>query len=146
MTVKLALDLPSEARYVRLARMVGRTMLENLNVQRAPAEDIEFVLGELCSNAVRHSQTSGGVYRVTLEHSGDRVSVTVEDRGLGFEFCDVPEAGSLRSDFGGQTRIGGFGMGLVKAFSDKLEFTRTEPQGTTVRVERSLLCQSATAH
>jgi anti-sigma regulatory factor (Ser/Thr protein kinase) len=61
------------------------------------------------------------------------------DTGEGFAFKDVPEVGSARADtITGGERIGGFGMGLVRALADKLEFHRTDPHGTTVHASVAL--------
>ncbi|MCC6485557.1 MAG: ATP-binding protein [Armatimonadetes bacterium] len=146
MIVALTLDLPGEARCVRTARLMGRTLLEDLQVQETVAEDIEFVLGELCANAVRHAQATHNRFFVRIELHPDHVNVVVEDRGQGFDTQDVAEPGSLRSDFGGEMRVGGFGMGLVRAFCDKLEFERARPQGTIAHAEKSLCPPSSAPH
>jgi serine/threonine-protein kinase RsbW len=146
MILKLSLDLPDDGAYVQITRLLGRTLLEHLRVVDADIADLELLVGELCTNVIRHAQPSEGRYRVTLEYLADRVELTVEDTGKGFSFTDVPEAGTQRPDSlqGGQ-RIGGFGMGLVQALADRLEFRRTDPHGTTVRAEVELHYQTEAA-
>ncbi len=134
MILNLSLDLPEDGAYVRIARRIARTLLEELKVVDADTSDLELVIGELCTNVIRHADTESGRFRIVLLFHADRVELTVEDTGKGFSFKDVPEAGTERPDtiIGGE-RIGGFGMGLVEALADHLEFRRTNPQGTTVR-------------
>ena len=146
MILKLSLDLPEDGSYVQITRLLGRTLLEHLKVVEADIGDLELLVGELCTNVIRHSQSGEGRYRVVLEYHADRVELTVEDTGSGFSFKDVPEAGTVRPDSlqGGQ-RIGGFGMGLVQALADRLEFRRTDPHGTTVRAEVELHYQTEAA-
>ena len=138
MIVKLCLDLPGDSQFVRVARLISRTLLDHLQVTPEPVDEIEFVVGELCTNVIRHAQSHDGRFTVELEYYAEKVIITVEDKGVGFEFRDVPEIGAERPDFGGRVRVGGFGFGLVRAFSDRLDFYRTDPNGTTVRAEKIL--------
>jgi len=106
----------------------------------------ELLVGELCTNVIRHADTAHERFRVVLEYHADKVDLVVQDTGEGFSFKDVPEAGTERPDtIGGGERIGGYGMSLVHALADRLEFHRTDPQGTTVRAEVALHYQSPEA-
>ena len=123
---------------MRIARRVGRMMLEEMGVISTDVNDTEFVVGELCSNVIRHAQTSDGRFVIHLEYHADKVVITVMDRGTGFSFKDVGEVGSLRPDMDGSDRYGGFGLDLVRRLADHVEFSRTDPDGTTVRAEKVL--------
>jgi anti-sigma regulatory factor (Ser/Thr protein kinase) len=101
-------------------------------------QDIEFVIGELCSNVTRHSHSVNGRFVVSVDFFPDKFVVEVKDNGGGFSFKDVKPVGSVREDFGGAERYGGFGLFLVEMMADHLEFARTEPTGTTVRAEKML--------
>lgn len=98
---------------------------------------METIVTELVANVIRHAKSSDGRFQVLLEYHADRVVITVVDAGQGFTFHDVPEIGSPRPDAGGE-RLGGFGLPLLGLMSDLLEFSRTDPQGTTVRAEKRL--------
>lgn len=138
MILNVSLDLPGDGSYLRIARRVGRMLLEDLGVVAADIDDIEFVVGELCTNVIRHAQTTDGRFRVALEYFAERVVITVEDRGVGFSFKDVRAVGTVRPDFGGRERIGGFGLDLVRQLADRLEFQRSDTDGTTVLAEKRL--------
>ncbi len=146
MILKLSMDLPEDQNYMRLTRLLGRTLLEHLQADEQDMVDLELMLGELCSNVIRHAHTCDGRFLVALEYYADRVVVTVEDQGPGFSFKAVPEVGSLRADnqAGGQ-RIGGFGLQLIEALADQIDFHRTDPHGTTVRAEKRLHYRNAAA-
>ena len=142
MLLKLSLDLPENEAYVRITRLLGRTLLEHLGVVEKDIDDIELVVGELCTNVVRHARSEQGVFRVVLEYHSDRITVSVQDKGKGFSFRSVPgdgDMGSERDDtlLGGE-RYGGFGLHLVNMLADQLEFHRTDPEGATVRAEKRL--------
>ena len=139
MILKVSLDLPGDGTYLRIARRVGHTLLEDIGVIDRDIADIEFIVGELCTNVVRHAQTlEDGRFLVTLEYHADKVVVLVEDTGIGFPFKDVREVGSARPDRDGSERLGGFGLELVRKMADQIEFRRSDPQGTTVAAEKAL--------
>lgn len=140
MILKLMIDLPEEQSYVRATRLVGRTLLEHLKVVEQDIDEIELVVGELCANVVRHSRSTERRFRMGLEYHADRVVISVEDQGQGFSRESIPPVGAARPDFDAQAeqRIGGYGLKLVELLSDRLDFTHSDPHGTTVRAERRL--------
>ncbi len=139
MILKVSLDLPNDGTYLRIARRVGHTLLEDMGVVDHDIADIEFIVGELCTNVVRHAQTmQEGRFIVMLEYHADKVVIIVEDKGVGFPFKDVREAGSTRLDRDGSERLGGFGLDLVRKMADHIEFRRSDPHGTTVCAEKML--------
>ena len=137
--MNLVLNLEEDAASVPMARLLGKTMLEKSHVAPETVEAVELIVGELCTNVIRHARSTEGHYRVTFEFDERRVVVTVEDRGDGFLSDDVLPPGTSRSCLGvGQERVGGFGLGLVEAMADRVEFFPAEPQGTLVRAEKRL--------
>jgi serine/threonine-protein kinase RsbW len=138
MILRLSLELPEDLSYIRITRILGRALLEHLQADKRDIDDIEILVGELCSNVIRHAQSHDDHYHVVLEYFSDLVKIIVEDRGSGFSFKDVPQAGTNRADFQGGERIGGYGMQLIQSLSDRLEFQRTDPHGTTVCAEKKL--------
>jgi len=138
MILNVSIDLPGDGAFLRIARRVGRGMLEDLNVTEQDVSDIEFVVGELCSNVIRHAKVSNGRFQVVLEYHADKVVIYVKDTGVGFSFKDVQGVGTERPDRDGQTRLGGFGLDMVRLMSDHLEFTRSDKHGTTVEAVKAL--------
>ena len=138
MILNVALDLPEDGAYLRIARRLGRTLLEDLGVVGADIDDVEFVVGELCTNVIRHAKSSEGRFLVTLQYYADAVAITVEDQGAGFSFKDVEEVGTVRPDMDGTERLGGFGLDLVRQLADHLEFRRTDESGMAVRADINL--------
>lgn len=145
MILRLTLELPEDTAYVSMTRHLSRSALEFLQVDEQTIDDIEFVLGELCGNVIMHVESHEGHFQVVLEYFAERVVVTVEDRGGGFSFADIPPPGTPRLGKDGQERIGGFGLPLVQKLADRLEFQRADPQGMMVRAEKRLDYRSRAA-
>jgi serine/threonine-protein kinase RsbW len=145
--LKLSLDLPEDKAYVRTTRLLSRALLEELGALPGDVDDIEVIVSELCTNVVRHAHSDAGRYHVVLEYHHGKVVIIVGDTGGGFSLAAVTPPGTSRADpeaHGGE-RIGGFGLPLIGAISDRLEFRPTqarEPHGLTVRAERAFGYQS----
>jgi anti-sigma regulatory factor (Ser/Thr protein kinase) len=138
MILRLSLDLPEDATYIRTTRLLSRCLLEDIKVNRATIDDVETIVGELCANVVRHAKSKETHFLVTLEYFKPQVVITVTDAGQGFEQKDVQPVGTTRPDFDGGERLGGWGLRLLEGLSDKIDYTATEPHGATVRVEKAL--------
>jgi serine/threonine-protein kinase RsbW len=139
MILKLSLDLPEDHEYVRTTRLLSRTMLDDLRVVGEDKDDIEIIVSELCTNVVRHAHSSEGRYQLVIEYHRDEAVITVEDQGSGFVPGSSAPPGTARpDDLTGGKKIGGFGVPLVNALSDRIKFEPTEPQGTWVQAVKAL--------
>jgi anti-sigma regulatory factor (Ser/Thr protein kinase) len=138
MILKLSLDLPEDVAYIRMTRLLSRCVLDEIKVIDHTVDDIENIIGELCSNVIRHAQSTAMHFLVTLEFYEPKLVITVTDTGKGFVLGDVEPVGTSRSDGNGGKRIGGFGLSILEGLADRVDFTETDPHGTTVRVEKHL--------
>ncbi|HEY3331856.1 MAG TPA: ATP-binding protein [Capsulimonadaceae bacterium] len=143
MILRLSLDLPEDATYIHTARRLSRCLLEDINVKHGTIDDVENIVGEVCSNVIRHAESKAAHFLVTLEYYEPKVVITVKDTGKGFVMDDVLPVGQTRSDGLTGERLGGYGMVMLEGLADKLQFSVTEPQGTTVRVEKNLEYKTA---
>jgi anti-sigma regulatory factor (Ser/Thr protein kinase) len=135
--LSLAFDLPEAVQYIAHLRRTALCFLEGMGISRDDANDVELLLGELATNAVRHAR--GGSYHVDLEFYEDRAIVTVSDNGVGFVKDDLLPPGVRPFDLlhpEGDQRIGGFGLPLVHSIADKVDIHPNVPQGTVVRAEK----------
>ena len=136
-THKIVLELPEDPTSPSLARLIGRNLLQHRAATPQDIDDIEILVGELCTNVTRHAVSSEGFFRITLEHDGDRVTLIVEDHGLGLDMQHVPPVGALRSDGIEGERHGGFGLPLIHYLADAVRFETRTPRGTSAYVEKS---------
>jgi anti-sigma regulatory factor (Ser/Thr protein kinase) len=138
MILNLSLDLPEEGHYLRIARLLSRTLMEHMRVTKRDIDDIEIIVGELCANVLRHAASLEGRYRVTLEYYNDRIEIGVEDKGRGFSIKELAAVGSERPDFRGGRRVGGYGLKLIETLSDRVEFQPSDPHGTAAKAVKML--------
>lgn len=137
--IRLTLELPEERPFIRMTRQLGKTLLEELQVAGQDIDEVELIVGELCTNVVRHAHSDDHRFLVALEYGADRMVVSVQDRGPGFAPGSVAPAGTERADFAGNPeRIGGYGLHLVEQLADHVEFYKNHPQGMVVRAEKRL--------
>ena len=136
MDIRMSLELPEDVAHVAMVRRVAREVLASYHASGDDIDDVETLVGELVTNAVRHSRARH--YRVQLDLSGDCATVTVIDDGVGFVRDATPPPGTARIDFSGEERIGGWGLPLIEMLADSVEFLQNDPQGTVVRATRRL--------
>jgi anti-sigma regulatory factor (Ser/Thr protein kinase) len=135
---RLVLELLEDPSSAPLARLIGRNLFEHHAVLPQDVEDLEVIVGELCANVTHHARSQEGFFRITVEHHGDRIVLTVEDHGPGIDTERFAPVGSTRPDGCGGLRIGGYGLHLIRKLSDELRFETRSPHGTTVFVEKRL--------
>jgi hypothetical protein len=83
MILHLSLDLPEDGLYIKIVRLLSSTMLGYMKVIEEDIQDIEFVIGELCSNVTRHSHSVNGRFVVSVDFFPDKFVVEVKDNGGG---------------------------------------------------------------
>jgi anti-sigma regulatory factor (Ser/Thr protein kinase) len=84
MFLRLTLDLPEDILYVRTTRLLSRALLQDINVVKDDIDDIESIVGELCSNVIRHAHSIKARFSVVIEYAERRAIILVEDEGTGF--------------------------------------------------------------
>ena len=137
-TLKLVLELPEDPTSAPLARLLGRNLLVHHAATQQDIDDVETLVGELCANVTRHAQSEEGFFRITLEHHGDHITLTVEDHGPGLDPQRILPVGSPRPDANGGERYGGFGLPLIQKLADEVRFEPREPRGTRAYVQKRL--------
>jgi anti-sigma regulatory factor (Ser/Thr protein kinase) len=140
---------------------MSRDALCTSGVDPRDVDNLEVLVAELATNAIRHTRAPS--FRVDLQLYEGLAVITVTDAGKGFERDKVPVPGSERWDTkwfegeqeaGGnklavqQPRIGGFGLPMVETLADQVEYLPAYPRGTVVRARRrvAMVQPDAAAH
>ena len=110
------------------------SILKAAGVPYEALNDLQVVVGELCSNAIRHGYSKRGEFEVMIEVGDEIVKMTVADEGCGFTMETLPPPCTERADLDGEFRIGGFGLPLVESLVSSISCISNTPSGTRVEV------------
>lgn len=125
----IALRLPRDAASVPVIRQLLDASLRALGVVSQIREDIQLMLSEACSNAVKHATPSDD-YMVSTELSRDRCVIKVVDAGDGFDFSGPA--------FPAPTSEQGRGLLIMRALADDIRFVNRHERGSIVCLEKTL--------
>lgn len=128
MHVEVSLELPRQQATVPTVRRVIGALLDQLGVTETVVDDVELAVAEACNNVIRHARDTHQ-YQVAFELDAEHVSVTVVDRGGGF---DVETLVPAQPD---EER--GRGLTLMQALMDDTTFTIADG-GMQARMETRL--------
>jgi anti-sigma regulatory factor (Ser/Thr protein kinase) len=83
----VTLRLPAQARFIRLARLVGAGLANDLGIDLDGLDDVRLAIGEVCGLA-----TQFGASELELKYSVDGQQLLVRGRGQGHD-SDTPVPG-----------------------------------------------------
>jgi serine/threonine-protein kinase RsbW len=120
------LTLPAEAESIPVIRHVLGAFAESLRLPADVVEDMRLAVTEACTNVVRHAYDSGvpGTIDVVMQPNGDRLDVTVSDRGRGM---------GPSPDIDGP----GLGLPLIAALADSIELADAPIRGNRLKMSFS---------
>ena len=100
--------------------------------------DIKTAVSEAVTNAIVHGyrDTMGQVYIAAALYPGDRLVITVRDRGCGI--ADVAKAREPLSTTCSTGERAGLGFAVMEELMDKVKVRSRLGEGTTVVMERAL--------
>jgi len=129
----LSLEIPPRAEFVALARLVVSTAAKS---RRSLADDrvadLTLALSEACTNAIEAHGAKEEADRVTVrvEEDDERLVVTVQDRGPGFDLMELPSHPAV-TDPDRLNFERGLGIPIIRTLVDEVTFT-SDDGGTTV--------------
>lgn len=129
------LEVPARAEYIALVRLVISSLASS---RRALADDriddLKLAVSEACTNAIEAQSAADADDRVLVRwrESDDRLEVTIEDRGGGFDPAALPEHPPVTDP----ERLNferGLGIPLIRTLVDEASFEAADG-GTAVRL------------
>lgn len=132
--------LSTPARPKGMSRMRSRVceLVKPLGLSDASLFDLKVAVGEALANAVRHGSPSAeDKVTVVVSAYGDRVVVSVCDRGCGYD-GEIPASDDVFAS-------GGRGILFMRSLSDGVEFSRSDVGGTVVSLTKHVLSTPETA-
>lgn len=130
----VTLTFPARADYLLLSRLALAGLARTYPFEPEVLADLKLAVTEACGNAVKHAYGDGnGPVTVTFTMSGDRLEISVADRGAGLELRPVEEWTMPEHP------ENGMGMAIIRAVVDELEVDAGEGgTGTVVRMTKVL--------
>ena len=130
------LELPSSVEAVARAAEMTANVASRLGLDEEAAFGVDMAVREAVTNAVLHGNRldEAKTVRLTLASSPAALTVTVRDRGEGFDPESVPDP-TVEQNL---LKASGRGILFMRTFMDKVEWTLHPEGGTVVRMTKKL--------
>lgn len=132
MTVEL--QVPSTAGYERVAMDAAASVARLVGFRQSRIEDLKTAVAEACINAMEHAHKFNEAMKVvvalTVQDSTLRIDVV--DQGSGMQ--NNPTDPDISRKFSGEQAARGWGMFLIKALMDEVEFNVRSELGNVTRM------------
>ena len=138
----IELEIPARAEFVALARLVVSSLASaRREIADDRIDDLKLAVSEACTNAIEAHGASEVDERVLLRwwEGDDRLEVSVEDQGLGFDPAGLPD----NPPFTDPDRLNferGLGIPLIRTLVDEVDFS---PSTAGTRVSLVMYCGPA---
>ncbi len=129
-TSVIELRMPSKAEWVRVARLAIAGVASRLDFSIEDVEDLKLAVAEAYTNCIQHAGDSGEV-RISCEVLPNGLTVTVEDRGKGYD-------GGLAAAAAGEPKVGGLGVFLIRTLMDEVSYAVDPTAGTKLTMTKYL--------
>ncbi|OYD09775.1 anti-sigma F factor [Paludifilum halophilum] len=120
------------------ARVAVASFISQLDPTMEELTDIKTVVSEAVTNAVIHGyeERTDGVITIRTEVEGHKVSITIEDDGVGID--DVEEARQPLYTSKPELERSGMGFTIMENFMDEVDISSAAGRGTRVRLVKFL--------
>ena len=133
MTDYIKLCVPGKPEYVGTVRIAVAHIAAGVGFDIEAIDDIKVAVSEACTNIICHSHNhSDFSYDVIIEREEKRITISVEDCGVGFETVKYIEP------VPGETRGSGMGIFIVRALMDEVDIKSELGVGTNIRMTKYL--------
>jgi serine/threonine-protein kinase RsbW len=130
----IELQLPSSLGYERVAMEAVGAAAKLMGFHAARVEDLRTAVSEACINAMEHGHQFNAATKVVVALTlGDTsLQIDVADKGKGTP--DRIQPPDLTKMFSGEQQVRGWGMFLIKALMDEVQFNVRSDLGNVTRM------------
>ncbi|PTX50874.1 stage II sporulation protein AB (anti-sigma F factor) [Melghirimyces profundicolus] len=134
----MELKFASRSENESFARVAVASFVSQLDPTMEELTDIKTVVSEAVTNAVIHGyeERPDGVITIRTEIEGDRVSIVIEDEGVGIR--NIEEARQPLYTSKPELERSGMGFTIMENFMDRVDVTSSEGKGTSVALIKNL--------
>jgi serine/threonine-protein kinase RsbW len=114
------LNFPSDLKIVKKASFKILDYLKDLRLDEYTLFKIVLCSEEALINAIKYGNKNNKELpvEISLSKKSDRIEIMVKDRGIGFDYKNIPDPTKEEN----LTKISGRGIFLIKKLMDKVEF------------------------
>ncbi len=133
MSSKIELHLPSNMEYLGVPDAVLMEIGSDMDCSKNDLEELGTSVIEACTNAMEHGNQLDDELsiQVIFEVEGNEITITVLDKGPGFDFEHWTPSDELM-------RQRGRGILIMREFTDSLEFARQDDGRFMIRMVKKL--------
>jgi serine/threonine-protein kinase RsbW len=135
MDLILELEIPASAEYIAIVRLVVSSLASSRrDLADERIDDLKLAVSEACTNAIEaHGAADSSEHvRIQVRENNDKLEVTVEDRGHGFDPAKLPAHPPV-TDPDRLNFERGLGIPLIRTLVDVVEFVPSS-NGTAVKL------------
>jgi anti-sigma regulatory factor (Ser/Thr protein kinase) len=128
-------------KYDRIVRVNTESIARKMGFDEDRVFDISLAVEEAYANAIEHSGRPASDLELEILYLlfADRLEVSIQDTGCGFDQKQVP----MDLDFHQITGARGRGLALIRTLSDQVEILSAPGAGTLIRmVKRLTICEA----
>jgi class 3 adenylate cyclase/anti-sigma regulatory factor (Ser/Thr protein kinase) len=126
---RVDLNIPAIPDMELTATKTAEAVAQFMKLDGDRVEEVKLALIEACINAIEHSQSKDGRLQIDFEVTPEALTITIADRGQGFDVQAVREQLERRHERGERRR--GWGLRLMEEMMDKVE-VKSDQGGTTI--------------
>lgn len=136
----MSLSFPSKSCNEAFARSAVAAFVMNLDPTISQLSDIKTAVSEAVTNCIVHGyrRSSGTIYIKGRITDDNKVTLKIRDKGCGIE--DVKKAMEPLYTSAPEEERAGLGFAVMQSFCDKVRVKSTVGKGTTVTLEKMILC------
>jgi serine/threonine-protein kinase RsbW len=129
MTDRLTLIVPGNPEFVGTVRIAIAHVASRAGFDIEAIDDIKVAVSEACTNIVCHAHDNPDfTYDVFVDVEEDKLSITVQDEGVGFGMENYIEP------VPGESRGSGLGIFIIKALMDEVNIDSEPGAGTRIQM------------
>lgn len=137
---EMRMVIPSRSANEGFARVAVSAFMTQLDPTVEELADIKTAVSEAVTNCIVHGykEEIGNIYINARIFEDDRIQIKIRDTGCGIP--DVTQAMEPLFTTGGAER-GGLGFTVMEAFTDRLRVRSSVGKGTTVTMDKKIICR-----
>lgn len=128
--MEMTVTLPRETGSVPVMRHLAGQTMDALGVVRSDVDDVQLAITEACANVVAHAVDTD-TYEVKVDLGSHRCTITVVDRGTGFDSSTVVDDVHEHAERGR-------GLRLMQTLMDATAFESVPLAGSVVHMVKEL--------